>query len=408
MKRTALKSRRARRSGAALLVAAIGALGPSVSAPAEAQYRLRADAYVTASEPTAGFVMLSSEARHRELIDADAVVWLGTGDRRGDVMVASIHGREPHGFGEARLGRMLLTAGGLRPVHLDGADVIARAPWGTSVEAFGGMPVVPELGAREFDWTVGGRLAQRVSTYGTVGLSYLHMRDRGSVSFEEAGLDALVTPTKWLDAAFMGAFDLLGMTLADARVSLAVRFSKARIELYGVRRAPSHLLPATSLFAALGDIPSQRAGGTLFVRAAPRLDLLGEGAVESLAGELGAKGLLRTTLRLDDRGDGALGLELRTERVPSASWVGVRGTARVPITRWMLASTELELVVPENPGTRGKVWPWGLVAMRFTPIEKWELAGAVEAGASPTALYAVSGLFRVSYTFDTFGNRGTK
>ena len=395
-----------RRASRAVLAAAIGASALGVAGPAEAQYRLRADAYYTAADPMAGLVVLSSETRHRELIDADAVVWLGSGDRRGDVMVASVHGREPHGYGEARLGRMLLTAGGLRPVHIDGADVIGRAPWGTSVEAFGGVPVVPELGEREFDWTVGGRLSQRVSTYGTVGLSYLHMRDRGSVSYEEAGVDALVTPTKWLDAAFMGAVDLLGMTLADARVSLATRFSKARIELYAVRRAPSHLLPATSLFAALGDIPSQRAGGAVSLRPAPRLDILGEGAVESLAGELGARGLLRTTLRLDDRGDGALGLELRTERVPAASWIGVRGTARIPITRWMLASTELELVVPENPGTRGKVWPWGLVAMRFIPIQRLELAGAIEAGASPTALYAVSGLFRVSYTFGT--NGGTK
>lgn len=377
------------------------ALASLWAAPAEAQYRLRADAYVTAAEPTSGFVVLSSEARQKDILEAEAVMWLGTGDRRGDVMVASVRAKEPHGYGEARAGRMLLTAGGLRPVHVDGADVVARAPWGTSIEAFGGVPVVPDLAARPFDWVVGGRAAQRISTFGTVGVSYLHQRETGSVSYEELGVDALATPTKWLDAAFMGAVDLLGMTLADARVSLATRFSKVRLELYAVRRSPSHLLPATSLFAALGDIPSQRAGGTLLLRPAPRLDVLGEGAVESLAGELGGRGMLRTTLRLDDRGDGALGLELRTERVPAASWTGVRGTARIPITRWMAASTELELVVPDHPGSRGRLWPWGLVAMRFLPVEKWELAGAVEAGASPTALYAVSGLFRVSYQWGT-------
>ena len=374
--------------------------GCLASAEAGAQYRLRADAYAAAADPMTGFVMLSSEARQQTWADAEAVMWLGTGDYRGDVMVASIRVHDPSNYIEGRLGRQMLISGGLRPVHFDGAQVTARAPWGTSVTAFGGMPVAPTYDARDFDWAVGGRLGQRISNYGALGVSYLHMRHTGAVTYEAVGLDAAASPVRWLDAAFSGSVDLVSPALADARVSLATRFWKMRLELFGIRRSPSHLLPATSLFSALGDIPSQRAGGALSWQAAPRLDILGEGAAESLGGELASRGMLRATLRLDDRGDGALMIEGRRESIPNDnSWTGVRATARVPLGSMFVASTELELVMPDDPRGRGKLWPWGLVALRWKPLKAWEVAGAAEASASPTAVSSVSGLLRVAYVW---------
>ena len=175
------------------------------------------------------------------------------------------------------------------------------------------------------------------------------------------------------------------MELSDARVSLAARVSSLRLELFAVRRSPSHLLPATSLFSALGDVPSERAGGSVFWRAAPRLDLYGEAACESLGGELGYMALFRTTLRLDDRGAGALGLELRRESTPHRLVLDRRARRRRASRsrRASAASTEVEVVAPDDPRGRGAVWPWGLVALRVKPEPGWELAGALEASASP-------------------------
>jgi hypothetical protein len=391
------------------MVSAVSAVS-SCAGTAAAQYRLRADAFYTASDTTSGFVMLTSEARYPSWLYAEAVMWLGTGDYHGDVMVASVRAREPHGYGEVRAGRMLVATGALRPVHLDGVDATARAPWGTSIEVFGGSPVAPQYEPRDYDWAVGGRMAQKLSTYGTVGLSYLQMRKDGEVSYEELGVDALATPFRWLDAAFAGTVDLQSLGLGDARLSLASRFGGVRLELFAVQRSPSHLLPANSLFSALGDVPSQRAGAALLWRAAPRLDVLGEGAAESLGGELGVHALLRATLRLDDRGESALGIEGRREDIPFAgavgssaspteSWTGVRGTARVPMNRFLSAAAEVEVVVPDDARGRGRVWPWGLLALRFKPEPRWEMAGAVEASSSPTALSSVSGLVRVSYVW---------
>jgi hypothetical protein len=373
-------------------------LGASLcTGAATAQYRLRADAYFTAADPSSGLIILSGEAKHSWL-SADSVLWLGPGgDHVGDVMVASVRARDPDGYGEARIGRMMVSAGALRPIHLDGIDATGRAPWGTSLEVFGGLPIVSDFQLRDYDWAAGGRVAQRISQYATLGVSYLQMREGGAVAYEELGLDASAQPTKWLDAAFTGAVDMQAIDLADARASLAGRFSQVRIELFAVRRSPSHLLPATSLFSALGDVASERAGGSMLWRAAPRLDVLGEGACESLGGQPGGQALLRATLRLDDKGKGAVALEGRRESTPGASWTGIRGTARVPLSRLFGASTELELVVPDEPRGRGPVWPWGLLALRFTPHRSWELASAIEASSSPTAVASLSGLLRAAY-----------
>jgi hypothetical protein len=386
MKRTALAT--------ALLFAASLWTGET-----QAQYRLRGDAYFAAADPMAGLLVLTGESAYRSWLSAETVVWLGTGERRGDVMIVAVRARTPDGYGEVRVGRILVTAGALRPLHLDGVDAIARTPWGTSLELFGGMPVVADFQPRDYDWSVGGRVAQRLGSYGTAGLSYVQTRDTGAVAYEELGVDASVTPLRWLDAAFTGALDAQSLRLSDARVALSARSKSLRLELFAVRRSPSHLLPATSLFSTLGDVPSQRVGGSVFWHAAPRLDVLGEGAVESLGGELGGTGMLRTTLRLDDRGDGALGLEARRQSVPSASWTGVRATARVRLTRVLGASTEIEIAAPDDPRGRGVVWPWALLALRFLPVPRWELASALEVSASPTAVSEVSGLFRLSYVW---------
>jgi hypothetical protein len=152
-------------AAAALLATSLGA------GSASAQYRLRADAFFAAPDPTTGMLILSGESRNPAWLTADTVVWLGVGaDHPGDVMVAAVRAREPNGYAEAKVGRMLVTSGAVRPVHIDGIDLTGRAPWGTSVEVFGGMPVVSSFQPRDYDWAVGGRAAQRILQYATVGL----------------------------------------------------------------------------------------------------------------------------------------------------------------------------------------------------------------------------------------------
>ena len=172
-------------TGASLALACILHTSASHADP----LRLRADAYAQTPQP-AGLLVLQGEDRAKPWLSAEALAWLGTGaDHTGDVLTLVVRARDVEGRGEARAGRFLVATGAVRPLHIDGASVLARTPWGTSLEAFGGVPVVPRFGERDYDWAVGGRLAQRVADRATLGFAYLQRRDHGRLSDEEVGGD---------------------------------------------------------------------------------------------------------------------------------------------------------------------------------------------------------------------------
>ena len=406
-RRTSTASWSSCREGRRALAGALLCAAPCSRGRASAQYRLRADAYFAAADSSTGLLVLTGESRQPSWLTAETVVWLGTGrppGRRDGRLRA--RAATPTATWRRALGRMLVTAGAIRPVHIDGIDVTARAPWGTSVEVFGGMPVVSDFQPRDYDWAVGGRAgAARRATWPRWASRTCRCAQTGAVAYEELGVDGAVQATRWLDAAVHRRRRSRRRSTLSRRARSRWRRASRRLrfELFALRRSPSHLLPATSLFSALGDIPSERAGGSVLWRAAPRLDVLGEGAVESLGGEVGAPGaLLRTTLRLDDHGRRrarAGGCAGRARRAPRGRASAARRASRS--RRRFAASTEVELVAPDDPRGRGAVWPWGLVALRFRPEPRWEMASAVEASASPTAVSSVSGLFRVSYVWGT-------
>jgi hypothetical protein len=335
----------------------------------------------------------------RSWVGVEGLVWAGAPSSTvtGDVLVLAVRVREPHGYAEARAGRFVLATGAVHPVQIDGAHVIARAPWGSTVETFGGLPVVPRFGARSYDWLAGGRVAQKLANAVTLGVSYVQRREDGDISNEEVGADLAAAPARWLDVAAFGAYDVTSPGLAEARASAAVRWSDWRVELFGSQMSPGRLLPATSLFSVLGDLASQTVGATVRWRAAPRLDLLASGATQDVAGGVGGNGWLRATLRLDDRGAGSLGVEVRRVDVPGTQWTGVRAIAAVPLGKGFRYSSEIEIVVPDNPDGRGAAWPWGLSALSWRSLAGWEIAGALEASSTPQQRYEADALVHLSY-----------
>src|SRR5580704_5434164 len=166
----------------ACAVAMASAMGFASRAAAD-PLRLRADALAETqgTSSPAGVVVLQGEDALRPWVAAEALVWTGEPSGMpsltGDVLVLAVHLREPHGYAEARAGRFVLATGAVHPVQIDGAYGIARAPWGSKVEAFGGLPVVPRFGARSYDWLAGGRVAQRIADVLTLGASYVQRRE---------------------------------------------------------------------------------------------------------------------------------------------------------------------------------------------------------------------------------------
>lgn len=358
-------------------------------------YRLSGDALVLSRVP-AGIIALGGDAAPSSWASAEALIWGGVGnDPEANALVAAIRLRHPEGWADLSAGRMIVAGGALRPIHLDGGKAVLRAPFGTSLEAFGGVPVGPELTGRGGDWSAGGRISQNILGYAVVGLSMFQQNDGGDLAHREVGVDLALTPVEWLDLSARGAYDLLDGGLAEILVGGGVRFGIVRAEVFGSRREPSRLLPATSVFSVLGDIPSTRGGARLVVRVAPRLDVSVQGGVREVDG-LGEEVAARATLRLDDLGAGMVALELRRDGTPSAGWYGVRAVARVPFLGVLVAATELELVVPDDR-VRGRIWPWGILSLAWQPARGWEVGAAIEGSATPALEAAIDGLFKASY-----------
>lgn len=377
---------------AAALAAGGGAAGAE-------PYRLRADALATAQAP-AGLLVLQADGAEGPHLGAEALVWVGAGEEdEAQALVVAVRGREPSGLAEGRLGRLVVTAGALRPLHLDGGAGRVRLPYGFALESFAGSPVAAGQDGRSWDWLAGGRASRALGDWGSVGVAYLHRRDAGRLSDEEIGVDAGGAATEWLDLAAKAAFDLVNPGLAEMTASAAARRGAWRFELHGTERSPARLLPATSVFSVLGDMPSRRLGTTVRWRAAPRLDLFGEAGALGAGGEWGELLVARAVLRLDDRGAGAIGGELRREDAPEGGWTGARATGRAPVGAGLTVALEAELAVPDEPRDRGGVWPWALAAVsrRFG---EWEAAAALEASASPEHRARLDALARLTWMWE--------
>lgn len=368
-------------------------------ARAETQpYRLRGASFAETRAP-AGLFALETDARLASWARAEALVWAGGGELGGelDALVAAISVMHPEGYADARLGRMLLTTGGLRPVHADGLQVVARLPTRTSVEAYVGSPVKPNFEVRSFDWLVGARVGQTVADVLVLGVAHLYQHESGLRSDHELAVDLAFTPLEAFGLSVRGAYDLIQSGPSELVATASLRLGALRFDARGSYRNATRILPATSLFTVLGN---QEAGvGALraFWRAAPRLDLYVDGGLRSTATGVGEDLTAHALLRTDARGDGYLGAELRRLGVPGAGWLGVRAFARVPLHPLVAVSFEGELVRPDA-GDRGSLWPWGLLALSTRPADGLELAVGVEARSSPEVVHAVDGILRLAYT----------
>jgi len=359
---------------------------------------VRGDALAESRAP-AGLVVLQGQDRKYPWVDAEALVWAGArSDATADVLTLALRLRAPRGVGELRVGRFVYASGAIRPMPIDGASAIGRAPWGLSGEVFAGLPVVPRFAATGHDQVAGGRIAQAFASKATLGASYVEQRLRGRMASQEIGADLAAVPVTALDLAARGAYDLVSLGIADALVSAATRVGSYRLELFATHRSPSRLLPATSLFSVLGDYPSQVLGGTIRWDAAPRLDLWLSGGGQDIGGELGGYASLRGTLRLDDAGAGSVGVELKRQDVAGARWTGVRTILTEPVISHLRVSTELEIATGETT-TGSATWPWGLLALAWRP-PRWEASAAIEAGSSPRYQFEVNGLLRIARSFD--------
>ncbi|HZJ65267.1 MAG TPA: hypothetical protein VFD36_17265 [Kofleriaceae bacterium] len=345
--------------------------------------QLRADALATTASP-AGLLTLEADGSPGRGLSAEAVVWMGSADdARTDVLVMVLRAHTADGWASARVGRFVASLGALRPVQIDGAAGRLRLPLLLDLEAMAGIPVEPGLmTARSWNWIAGGRLARRIGDGGSIGVAYTQRRDDARLASEELGVDAGLALGRRDDVGAKLAYDLANPGIAEIALTASHRSKALRTELYGGYRSASHLLPATSLFTVLGDVPAERAGAVATWRAAPRLDVIADVGARRVDRDIAPAMVLRARLRLDDGGASAVTGELRRDGVGDDMWTGARCAARIALPRSLAITTEVELVRPDLDRGRGTLWPWALAALGWDD-GTWQAALAVEASASP-------------------------
>lgn len=370
--------------------------------------RLRADALATSNSPV-GLLALGGDATRASAngltgpatTSVEALLWLAPradDDSRvsGDAMVMTVGWRRNDRRVEAKLGRWVQMLGALPPQHVDGGYAKVRMPARIDVEAFAGTVVAPRFGASRFDWVAGARLARRVGDWGGVGIAALERRDEGRLAYRYWGLDASAAQRQSSGAARI----VIGNdgALADAQIALTHRLVHWRFEASVQRRVAALLLPRTSLFAVLGDLASDRAGGRVQWRAAPRLDVILDGGLRRIDAFVGPEGSARANLRLDREGRGLVAVELRRLAAVDGGFVGGRMLARVPLGA-LVASGEVELVRPDIDRGGGAFWPWALTALGWSH-GNWRTAVAFEGGATPSDRYRFDVLAQLGYQWE--------
>lgn len=368
--------------------------------PAAAQsYQFEATGYGQL-EPGAALVILNASGDVDPRFYAEALVWGGYeyDGGTGDVLVMSIGFRDPERWIDARLGRLMIRAGALRPLHLDGFDASVRIPGDFRLQAFAGIPVQATFEYESFDWVVGTRLSHAIGTWGSVGASYAYMQMDGDRADQEVAFDVGAELTSWLDFNTKISVDLFSPGIAEMLSSAVFRKGIWTTDLFYSDRDPSRMLRSNSLFSALGAYASRRVGASVIAKAAPRLDVNGTAAMRVIDRGLYESILLGARLRLDDEGKSALGIELRREGAPDGSWSGVRATGRLRLADGWLATTEVEVVLPDDPGdNRGNVWPWARLGVMWLPAEAWQVDVAMQVSSDALFRYVVDGLARVTY-----------
>lgn len=366
--------------------------------------RLRGDALLQQNAPSpVGLLVLQAQDTLRPWLDAETVSWLGVTDRpnaTGDVLSLSVRARDLASGSEVRAGRMLVSMGAVRPLHVDGVRTLGRAFGGTTAELFAGLPVASRFDYKDFDFAAGGRLAQTFGDRAALGVSYLQRRKDGARADEEVGTDVAITPSRWLTGAGRVAYDLTNPGVTDALGSVSVQKQDMRAEVFTTYRSPGRMLPSTSLFSVLGDFSSTMVGGTGRWRMFPRLEAVATGSGQFRASKVGGQGIGRLTLALDDEWAGTLGFEGRRVEFGDARWTGGRLAFSRPIARAWRVATEVELVFPDRPRGRGAVWPWALGAIAYRPARTLDVGVAVEGSSGPEYQASISGLLRATWTFD--------
>jgi hypothetical protein len=265
------------------------------------------------------------------------------GTLAGDVDVGYIEGKVLDGRIGLRAGRQLIWIGGARMLQLDGGAVRMRMVRKLFLDVYGGAPVTPRFGVHLGDVAAGGRLSWRRSIDNEVGLSFLEFLDQGRVSRQELGVDARWLPHRMLALTGYLQYSLQEFRVAEADVGATLQpIAQLDAELHYRHTAPDLFLPRSSILSVFAQDTRDEAGGALYARPLPRLQLFADSYLVADASGLGYRGGGRVTVRLGRFQQTTLGAEARALKLPGAGYTQARLFALERLTPSLLVTVDLD------------------------------------------------------------------
>lgn len=142
----------------------------------------------------------------------------------GDADLSSAYFRWRHedGYMDVSAGRRFVSMGPVAE-RIDGAYMQLEPYPNIGLQGFGGVPVLTQVGDRDQDWAVGGRLFGGWKHYFQLGFSAANFYEKGDPDKLRLGGDFFVFSSKWFDLSGHTYFDVLYYSLYDEDVTLIAR-----------------------------------------------------------------------------------------------------------------------------------------------------------------------------------------
>lgn len=319
---------------------------------------------------------------------------------QSDVNLAYVEGRT---FGRRltlRLGRQLVTGGVARAMFFDGLFGDFRADFGLGISAFTGVPV-----ARRFsnftrgDFVVGTRVSYAHAYGSEVGVSLIHMLERGAVARQDLGLDARWK--LWSVLSLSGAFvwSVADARLAELDVGPRVSLGDVEIEAGYRRTAPDLFLPRTSIFTVFADTSRDDLGASVAWQTTPRLSLLGEARALWINGEAGYEVGARVAFRPYRSARSSVTAQYHRLSVPSNGYQHGGIGARHTLPFGLGLSLDLETYALDRP-VRGQTLSFsGSASVTYALAPSWQVSGTLFAATTPTFEHRYEGVVKLAYVF---------
>ncbi len=318
-----------------------------------------------------------------------------------DVNLAFVEGRT---FGRRltlRVGRQLVTGGAARAMFFDGLYADLKVGWGFGLTAFAGIPV--ERRFSNFlrgDFAFGTR-AYFAPSYNTeVGVSYLHVLQRGLEARQDLGVDVRYKPFRSLMLA--GAFVWSVNDIRMAEVDVGPRWTPTEnleVQLSARRTSPELFLPRSSIFTVFADTTRDDAGLAVTWQLGDALSVFGDFRGIWLNGVQGFEASARVALRPYRSPSTTLTAQAHRLEIPANGYHQARLGARHVLPFGLGLSLDLETYVLDKP-VRGQTLSFSAsTTATYTLGKSWLLGATLFAATTPTFESRVEAVAKLSWLF---------